>query len=67
MDRTVKIKIIKRTPYRKGHQREILPGEVHEVICYEVHPIFKDITRYFFKVDGENRMVLHNECVVIEE
>lgn len=61
----MRIKILKKTPYRKGYEKEVKVGEVYDVISTEKNDITKS-TSYWFEVEGRRRMVLSNECKIIE-
>ena len=60
------IRILKETPYRHGHQRPVMPGEIHAVTRIREKNSLQ-FKAYFFIVDGEERMVADRECKVIDE
>jgi len=63
----MKIKILKRTPYRRDVEREIKVGEVHKVTRIRQKNGSMQSKAYLFIVDDRERMALVTDCEVIEE
>ena len=61
----MKIEISKQTPYRKGIEREIKIGEVHEVSSVRSLLGCLQSKAYYFTVDGRERIALESDCNVI--
>jgi hypothetical protein len=56
------IKILKPTPYRKGHEKEIKAEEIHKVTRIRRENVLQPVKAYFFLVDGRERMALESDC-----
>lgn len=62
----MKIKILKRTPYRRDIEREILPGEIHEIVRVRPEITCVQVKAYYVSVNGRERMFLPSDCKVIK-
>lgn len=61
----MKIKILKKIPYRKGYEKEICVGEEYEVKNVCKNPIYR-VLSYHIIVAGKERIILENDCKVIQ-
>lgn len=57
-------KFFKKTPFRKGCEKELKIRRIYEVESVSIKPIYK-VKSYNLNVDNKQRIVLETDCKIV--